>query len=258
MEWYLYLIALLGGLFAGSLNTLAGNGSAIILTILTEIIGLPGNLANGTNRVGIFTQGVASTIGFLKNNRLNFKRDRAIIILTTFGALVGFFLAISVSDEEFKSVFKYLMVFIFFSVLIRPKKWLKESTTESNLPKWIVYPLFIALGFYGGFIQMGMAVVFLIVTVLGLKYSLMDANFLKVFILALYTAVGIFIFHLKGLINWEIGLVIALGQSIGGYFTAFYASKNKNANLWAYRLLIVSLVLAIVKLFNLHALFFNG
>ena len=255
MEWYLYVIALLAGLFAGSLNTLAGNGSAIILTILTEIIGLPPNQANGTNRLGIFTLGVASTIGFLKYNRLNFKRDRAIIILMVFGALIGFFTAITVSDEEFKSVFEYLLIIMFFSVLIRPKKWLKESTIESNLPKWITYPLFIALGFYGGFIQMGMAIVFLSFTVLGLKYSLMDANFLKVFILALYTAAGIFIFHLKGLIHWEIGLVIALGQGIGGYFTACYASKNKNANLWAYRLLVVSLILAIVKVFNLHHLF---
>ena len=56
LEWYHYLIAILGSALAGSINTLAGNGSAITLTILTEPIGLPGNLANGTNRIGIFTQ----------------------------------------------------------------------------------------------------------------------------------------------------------------------------------------------------------
>ena len=257
MEWYLYIIALLGGLFAGSLNTLAGNGSAIILTILTEIIGLPGNLANGTNRLGVFTQSIASTLGFLKNNKLHFKRAKAIIILVTLGSLVGFFLAISVSNENFKFVFKYMMIIMLLSVLVRPKRWMIESTTQSRLSKWIAYPVFFALGFYGGFIQMGMGVMFLIVMVLGARYSLMDANFLKVFIFALYTIVGIIIFYLQGLIDWEVGLAIALGQSIGGYFTAFYASKSEKAKLWAYRLLIVSMILALVKLFNLHRFFFT-
>ena len=64
MEWYEYLIAILGGAFAGVINTLAGNGSAITLTILTELIGLPGNLANGTNRVGIFTQSLFGVWAF--------------------------------------------------------------------------------------------------------------------------------------------------------------------------------------------------
>ena len=56
LEVYHYVIAIVGGLFAGILNTLAGNGSAITLTILTELLQLPGNLANGTNRVGIVIQ----------------------------------------------------------------------------------------------------------------------------------------------------------------------------------------------------------
>ena len=252
MEWYLYVIALLGGLFAGSLNTLAGNGSVITLTILTEIIGLPGNLANGTIRLAVFTQAVASAIGFSKNNKLHFKRDIAIIILMSIGALIGFFLAISVSNENFKSVFKYMTIIMLFSLLVRPKRWMIESTMESRLSKWVVYPMLFALGFYGGFIQLGVGVMFLIIMVLGAKYSLMDANFLKVFIFGTYTIAGIIIFHLQGLIDWKIGLVIALGQSIGGYFTAFYASKSEKAKLWAYRLLIISMILAIVKLFNLH------
>ena len=52
-EWYVYVIAFIGALIAGSVNTLAGNGSAITLSILTELLGLPGNLANGTNRIGV-------------------------------------------------------------------------------------------------------------------------------------------------------------------------------------------------------------
>ena len=64
METSHYIIAVLGGAFAGVINTLAGNGSAITLTILTELLGLPGNMANGTNRVGIIAQSAASNYTF--------------------------------------------------------------------------------------------------------------------------------------------------------------------------------------------------
>jgi hypothetical protein len=46
--------------------------------------------------------------------------------------------------------------------------------------------------------------------------------------------------------------MMAVGQSIGGYFTAEFASKYKSANVWAYRLLIVAVFIAILKLFNIH------
>ena len=61
MEWYEFLIAFIGSAVAGAINTLAGNGSAITLTILTEVLGLPGTVANGTNRLGVFTQSAAGT-----------------------------------------------------------------------------------------------------------------------------------------------------------------------------------------------------
>jgi len=50
MEFHHYIIAIIGGGLAGIINTLAGNGSAITLTILTEVLQLPGNLANGTQK----------------------------------------------------------------------------------------------------------------------------------------------------------------------------------------------------------------
>ena len=44
-----------GGLAAGVVNTLAGGGSLISVPLLV-LVGLPGTVANGTNRVGVFLQ----------------------------------------------------------------------------------------------------------------------------------------------------------------------------------------------------------
>lgn len=252
MEWYHYLIAIVGGGIAGVINTLAGNGSAITLTILTEVLQLPPNMANGTNRIGIFTQSAAGSWVFYKKGKLDIRRSQAYIIPIVVGAVFGVFVAVWVSNEQFKQVFQFMMLAMFLVILVRPKRWLRESDLDIKINYWLVLPAFFALGFYGGFIQMGMGVFFLAAMVLGARYSLTDANAVKSFVIMAYTIVVIAIFQWKGLIDWKMGALIAVGQTSGGWWAANFATGHPAANLWAYRLLVVIVVLAIIKMFNLH------
>lgn len=250
-----YLIALVGAFIAGSINTLAGNGSAITLTILTEVLGLPPNVANGTNRIGIATQSMAGAWVFWKNGLLDLRRSRLLIAMTLVGAVAGVIVATQVSNEQFKTVFSYLLVVMLVVILVKPKRWLRETDSNHTPSPWLMVPLFLGLGFYGGFIQMGMGIFFLAVMVLGARYSLMDANAVKSFIIAIYTLVVIAIFQWKGMIDWPMGLLMAVGQTVGGYLTAEFGSRFKKANQVAHVLLIVIVVVAIIALFDLHALF---
>lgn len=250
MEWYIYFIAIAGGLVAGVINTLSGFGSAITLTILSEMMGLPGNIANGSNRIGVVAQGLSGSYGFYKNGRLEIKKHRLLLSCCFIGAMLGVYVAIIVSNEQFKTVFKYLMIAVFFVLLIKPKRWLNPPDAEAKINPWFAIPLFLALGFYGGFIQMGMGVFFLIITVLVGKYNLIDANAIKGFTILLYSIVVLAIFHFKGLVDWKAGGIIAIGQLIGGYFAANFASRFPKADLWAYRLLVVIVLMAIFKLFG--------
>lgn len=258
MELSHYFIAIIGGAFAGAINTLAGNGSAITLTILTEVLGLPPNVANGTNRIGVFAQSTAASFAFYKNGKLDVERSKWYIILTVIGAIAGVFLAVWVSNEQFKTVFSYLMIVMLFVILIKPKRWLRERTEAVNTNFFITVPLFLALGFYGGFIQMGMGVFFLAIMVLGARFSLLDANVIKSFIVAAYTVIVIAIFQWKGLIDWKIGAIIASGQVVGGWVTANFASKYEKINVWAYWLLVIVVLVAIGKLFNVQDLIWSS
>jgi len=255
MEWYHYVIAIAGSALAGAINTLAGNGSAITLTILTELLGLPGNVANGTNRVGVWTQSVAGAYAFYRNGKLHVRRSGTIILSTVIGALAGIIVAVYVSSEQFMFVFRFLLVAMFVVILVKPKRWLRETDTSQTLNPWISIPIFLVLGFYGGFIQMGMGVFFLAAMVLGARYSLIDSNAVKITVVAIYTIAALAIFQYRGLIDWPIGLLMAVGQTAGGYLTAHYASRYPQANVWAHRVLVVVVILALVKLFDIPAFF---
>lgn len=251
LEVYQYIIAIVGGFVAGCINTLAGNGSAITLSILTEVMGLPGNLANGTNRIGVLGQCTATTFGFYKNDKLPLKRSIFPIIIITIGALIGVYIATQVSNEQFKSIFKYMLVIMLFVILIKPKRWLIDSDLEHKIPLLVSIPLYLALGIYGGFIQMGMGVFFLAVMVLIAKYNIVEANAVKSFVVMLYTIFVLSIFYYRGMVNWEAGAIIAVGQVTGGYITANFASKYEGIEIWAYRLLVTIVILVILRMFGL-------
>lgn len=241
---------------AGVINTLAGSGSVITLGLMTEFLGLPANLANGTNRVGIVMQSLASVGSFKQNNKLPLERSKFIILLTIIGALFGVWAAISIPNETFRVVYKYLMVLMLAVILINPKRWLQPSDLSKKVPYWLSIPLFLSIGFYGGFIQMGMGVFFLAIMVLIAKYDIIEANAVKLFVVLVYTAIVLVIFHFQGLVDWKIGGTIAIGQAAGGYFTAQFASKSENANVWAYRLLVVIVVLVLLNTFGVFDLLF--
>ena len=247
---WLYAIAIIGSAFAGGINTLAGNGSAITLTILTELLGLPGNMANATNRVGIVAQTAASNWSFYRNGMIDFKRSRLIIITMTIGAIAGTLVAAQISSDQFRQVFRFLLLVMFLIILIKPKRWLIETDIQHELSPYLTIPLFLALGFYGGFIQMGMGVFFLAIMVLGARYSIIDSNVVKSIVVFIYTLLAVFIFAYKGLINWKFGLILSIGQIIGGYAMAEFAHRYESSKVWAHRLLVIVVLFALLKLFE--------
>src|SRR6187549_2624170 len=110
MQWSIehLLIAFIGAFITGVINALAGNGSVITLTILTELLGLPGNIANGTNRIGVLMNAAGAMTGFAGKREMNYRRDARYIIPVIFGAIIGIFVATRVTNEQFMGVFKFL------------------------------------------------------------------------------------------------------------------------------------------------------
>lgn len=250
MEAWQIAVCVLGGFIAGVINTFAGNGSAITLSIFTEVLGLPGNIANGSNRIGALMQSSASSWVYFKNKKLQLHAIWDITALTFAGAILGVITATQVSNSQFDQVFKVLMLGMLIVILVNPKRWITPRTVDESkvLPMILKAPLFLALGFYGGFIQMGMGIFFLAATVLIAHYDIIVANGIKVFVVALYTTVVLAIFHFQGLVDWKYGAIVAVGQTLGGIIAAEYSTRYENAGIYAYRLLVIIVLFVVLRL----------
>jgi hypothetical protein len=249
MDYLLYFIGFLGGVAAGGINTLAGNGSSITLYLLMDVFALPPTVANASNRLGMITQGFGSLPTYYRNGNLNFRRDGAMLALMTIGAIIGVFVAINSDEAYFRGVFKHLLLLMLGVILVKPERWLRKTEIQRSLSVWIIYPVSLILGFYGGFIQMGMGIFLLMFLVLGARYSLLDGNAIKNAATVLYTSICIGIFAYFGLIDWGLGGLLAAGQFFGGFLGVRFATRYKDATLWTYRLLVVVVLTALIKLF---------
>jgi uncharacterized membrane protein YfcA len=248
----LYALIALCGAFSGFVATLAGLGSVLTLYILIEVVGLDSDIANGTNRIGIMAMTLMALPTFYKKGHLNFKKSWWIILSIFVGAIGGAILAAQyIGNDAFKDIFKYLLLVMLVLVLTNPKKWIRVTDYNYEMSKWLL-PVFVLMGFYAGFIQVGTGVFLVIFLALVGRYSLLDSNGIKLAAIALYTLACIAIFALENKINWEIGIVLAIGQGFGAYIAAKFATSYPKSNGFVRYLLIIILLIAIIQMFKLH------
>lgn len=243
-------IAFAGAFITGVINALAGNGSVITLTILTELLGLSGNVANGTNRVGVLLNAVGAMTGFAGKREMDYKRDLRYILPVILGAVIGIIVATRVTNEQFMGVFRFLMIVMLIVILVNPERWLISKAGKSLMPQWMEIPVMLILGFYGGFIQMGMGVFYLAVLVLVARLPMIEANTIKALSVGIFTLIAVIIFAFSGQVVWAIGLVMGAAQFLGGWLSAHYASKIKGASKVAYYILVIAVLLSVFKLFH--------
>lgn len=248
MEWY-YILALIGmGILAGFINTTAGGGSMLTVPLLM-FMGLPANVANGTNRVAILLQNVVTVRTFKQKKVLDYKTDYRLGVPAVLGSLVGALVAVEINTLLLEKIIAGVMVMMLLLVVLKPEIWLMERAGKTNAkPTFSQYTIFFFIGLYGGFIQIGVGFILLAGLVLGCGHNLVKANALKVFIVLMYIvfSLGIFIYN-KQVDIWA-GLVLASGNMLGGWLGANFTVKG-GAKYVRY-MLIFAMIIVILNLFG--------
>lgn len=243
-----YLLAILGATAAGFINTLAGSGSLITLPILI-FLGLPANVANGTNRVGVLIQCLVGLFKFKKAGHLPFNQSKFLLVPTILGACVGAVIATELDETLMNYTIAAIMVMMLGIIIFKPEKLLKEHTELAENYRGIGnFLIFFAIGIYGGFIQAGVGIFLLIAMVAGCGFSMVNANAIKLLLVSMFTIPAVAIFVYYDQVHWVLGGILAIGQGIGAWIAATFAVGNKQAALWTRRLLITVIVVSVIKL----------
>jgi uncharacterized membrane protein YfcA len=204
------LLLIAAGLAAGIVNTLAGAGSLLTVPLLV-LLGLPGNLANGTNRVGVVVHNVVATWRFRAEGVSGLRRALPLLLPVTLGSFAGAFVVSLISDELFEKLFGLLMVVLVIPVVFATGK----PRPERSWPSWLSFVVFFGIGLFGGAFQAGVG----LLIVAGLAHAghdLLRANSIKVVINGFQTLVALSVFVLRNQVAWQPGLLLAIGYGLGG------------------------------------------
>ena len=230
------------GTISGFMNIFAGGGSTLTLPALI-FLGLDAALANGTNRVAIFIQNISAVYSFKREKYQQFNLSLKLSLYTLPGAIAGALLAVKISDAAFQKILAIVMIGIIFSMII-PKSKFTIDNNENKKVTWVVALSMIFIGFYGGFIQVGVGFIVMAAMNYLLKFDLVHVNMHKVFIIMIYTIPALLIFILTGNVNWTLGLSLAAGNALGGWWAAKAAVKKGDKLIKA----VLSVVILIMSL----------
>ena len=248
MEFELWQIGLIivAGVASGFLNVVAGGGSLLTVPVMV-FLGMPGPVANGTNRIGILAQNITSVVAFARSGFKDFKLSLTLSACAIPGAVAGALLGVSLDGVWFNRALALIMVGVMV-IMHFDRNPTERKKDYQPTPRQLLYGhlLMVGVGFWGGFIQLGVG--FIIMPVLNrvMGLDLVRTNMHKVFIVAVYTAIALAIFASQLELLWLIGIALAVGNSIGGYIGAHFAI-NKGEHMIR-RVLNLVLIVFVIKL----------
>ncbi len=246
-EYFQLFLLFFFGVLAGFINVNAGGGSTLTLPMLI-FLGLDGAVANGTNRIAILFQNISAIFSFKNQNHSQFKLSFKLALFTLPGAIIGAYSATTISNQMFEKILAIIMIGVIVTMLL-PKKSITAVTNLTRKQNFYVYLAMFGVGFYGGFIQVGVGFLLMASLHYLMKQSLVYVNMHKVFIVLIYTIPALLIFIYSGNVDWGYGLTLACGNMLGAWWGAKFSIKGGEKFIKI--ILIIAVSLMSLKLFGL-------
>jgi len=221
-----------GGLVAGVVNTLAGGGSLLTVPLLV-MLGVPGPVANGTNRVGVVLGSAVATWRLTALGVSGARDALPLVVPSALGALLGAYGVVQLPAEVFNRVFGLLMLVLLVPTLRgargAPASPARGAPASLGRAKGVPAPLrflaFLAVGLYGGAFQAGVGI--LLISLLSLAgVDLVRSTHIKTALNTCFTLLALPIFWWAGQILWAEAFALGAGFVAGGALGARAAVRG--------------------------------
>ena len=245
-NFWQYPILVLVGCIVGVINTMAGGGSLITLPILI-FLGLPSNVANGTNRIGLIMTAFSANMGFKSKGVSTYPFNVYIGLFALIGSLIGAYIAVDINDKIFNRTLSVIMIIVIILILFSPKI-LKGDLNERLSGKNLVVSCFVFffIGIYGGFVNAGIGFIIMLFLNLYNKMNLVRVNATKSVVVLIYSIGAFLTFLFNDLVNFGYGFSLGFGTLFGAWWSSRYSVIRGEGIIKVF--LLISIFLLSVKL----------
>jgi uncharacterized membrane protein YfcA len=218
-------LCLLVGVIAGGINAVAGGGSLVSFPFLHFGLGLSSPVANATNALGLWPGSIGGAMGYI--NLLERTKGTLIklAVPTLIGGCLGAWLFTVTPISIFDQVVPFLILFAAVLLGLQPqiKKWSSRGERQVSMLTGLLMQFLVAL--YGGYFGAGMGIMMLAAFALYVEGTIHELNAMKNWLGVMINLSASVTFLIKGLVNWPVALVFAVGTVAGGFFAARVSQK---------------------------------
>jgi uncharacterized membrane protein YfcA len=224
---------MIAGAVASAINAVAGGGTLITFPILTGPLGLPTNVANATNAVGLWPGSLGGAFGFWNLLHKTKHHFRALLVPTIFGAIVGSELFVQTPKRMFDILIPLLILLA--SLLLLGQKGIRRWVLgpHKTLHPYAGMAAQFLVAVYGGYFGAGMGIMMLAAFALYMEGTIHEINAIKAWLGVFINLIASAVFFLHSfvgetpekLIEPWIGLCLAAGSIIGGFYAAKLSQK---------------------------------
>lgn len=220
---------------SGMVNSIAGGGTLLTFPALLGL-GVTPVAANATSTVALWPGSFASMLGYRRELAGAERWAIKLAVPSIAGGLTGAALLMATSDEQFRAIVPWLVfgATLLFAFQGRVMGWLRRYMEQPHgeVPIEPTRGMMVAqflVSIYGGYFGAGAGIVMLAVFGLMGMTNIHRMNGLKNFNGICFNGIAALTFALKGLVNWPIAVVMAIGSSVGGYAMSGLAQRVPQA-----------------------------
>lgn len=222
-------VLFVAAVIAGAINSVAGGGSLISFPSLIGF-GVPSIPANATNTAALWPGSLSSAFAYSKDTKLY--RDLLLPLVTPsiIGGLLGALALVVTPPELFDKIVPFLVLFatLLFAFRDQINRLFnlgggEERVTALGRVWGFLFQLFVAT--YGGYFGAGIGILMLgSLSVMGLR-DIHRMNGLKTILGTFINFIAFIFFAIKGLVVWDLALLMVVGAIVGGYGGARLAKR---------------------------------
>lgn len=245
--------------FTSIIGVVTGSNSLITVPVMFQF-GIDEKVAVATNMFGLTFMAIGGTIPFVRQGNIDYKKVSPLVILTVIGSALGAMLVDFITNQSLKLIVSVAMILVaLFTVISREKGSKSLSVTKleagnrrrtvplipTTTAGGITFILVFILGIYGGLYSGGYVTILTAVLVAFFSMPFVEAVASTKLINIFSSLIASAVFVWQELVDFKLGIILAVTMFIGAYVGAHYAVKMNE--IWLRRIFLSTVILLAAK-----------
>lgn len=225
-------------------GVVTGSNSLVTVPVMFQF-GIDPRVAVATNMFGLTFMSIGATIPFLGKGVIDRRKMPKLIVLTLISSAVGAGLVGLITGNALKIIVSVSMIVVTVFTLWKRNAGVTKPENVSANALLLAYVLTFLLGIYGGLYSGGYVTILTacFVAFFGMTFTEAVANTKLINVFSSLVASAVFAY--QGLIDYKIGIILAVTMFIAAYVGAHTVTKLNDV--WLKRIFIATVLILAVK-----------